>query len=374
MTQDAMRASRYSRRMPKNSVLLRLLKKVQMSFDRLRTPSAVEGQGGRGSTRPEDGPPILKMGTRQMGLFQRPARLGAILAVLMVGLAFCWPAQAATAETQMRFGTPEAAVEVLLTALKNNDEGALSALVGAEYADRLLSKDKAGARESRERLYQAAQKKLTLRKDTADRAVLLIGPDAWPFPIPLVRSGADWRFHTAEGLEEIVNRRIGANELNVIATCRSYLAAQRQYAGKIRDKSGVRKFAQRLKSSPGQQDGLYWDPAVAGGEESPFGPLMAEILKGGRQPGEPYNGYYYRILTRQGNHVPGGRYNYVINGNMIGGFALVAFPAQYGNTGIMTFLVSHHGQVYQKDLGPRTAEIGKAMQEYNPDATWTEAR
>ena len=187
----------------------------------------------------------------------------------------------------MRFGTPEAAVEVLLTALKNNDDGALSALFGAEYADRLLSKDKVAARETRARLYQAAQKTWTLRKDTADRAVLMIGPDAWPFPIPLVRSGTDWRFHTAEGLEEIVNRRIGADELNVIAACRAYIAAQRQYASKIRDTSGVRKFAQRLVSTAGTQDGLYWDPAVANGEESPFGPLIAEFLKGGRKPGEP---------------------------------------------------------------------------------------
>jgi len=215
---------------------------------------------------------------------------------------------------------------------------------------------------------------LILRKDTADRVVLVIGPDAWPFPIPLVRSGNDWRFYTAEGIEEIVNRRIGADELKAIAVCRDYLAAQRQYAGKIRDKSGVRKFAQRLRSTAGQQDGLYWDPAVAGGEESPFGPLMAEYLKGGRQRGDPYYGYYFRILTRQGQHLPGGRYRYVINGNMIAGFALVAFPAEYGNTGVMTFLVSHHGKVYQKDLGPRTVAIAKEMQEYNPDATWTEAR
>ena len=301
-------------------------------------------------------------------------RLGVALVVLLVGLAIGGPAQAATAEAQMRFGTPEATVEVLLTALKNNDGGALTALFGAEYADRLLSKDKVGARESRETLYQEAQKQLILRKDTADRVVLVIGLDAWPFPIPLVRSGNDWRFYTAEGIEEIVNRRIGADELKAIAVCRDYLAAQRQYASKIRDKSGVRKFAQRLRSTAGQQDGLYWDPAVAGGEESPFGPLMAEYLKGGRQRGDPYYGYYFRILTRQGSHVPGGRYRYVINGNMIAGFALVAFPADYGNTGVMTFLVSHHGKVYQEDLGPRTAEIVKAMQEYNPDATWTEAR
>ena len=301
-------------------------------------------------------------------------RLVAILAVLLGALGTVWPAQAATAEPQMRFGTPEAAVEVLLTAFKNSDDGALSALFGAEYADRLLSKDKVAARETRERLYEAAQKKLTLRKDTADRVILVIGPDAWPFPIPLVLSGNDWRFYTAEGIEEIVNRRIGADELQAINACRDYIAAQRQYASKIRDASGVRKFAQRIVSTPGKQDGLYWDPAVANGEESPFGPRVAEGLRSGRKFGEPYYGYFFRVLTRQGGNVPGGRYNYVINGNMIAGFALVAFPAEYGKSGIMTFLVSHHGKVYQKNLGPRTAEIVKAMQEYNPDKTWAEAR
>lgn len=279
---------------------------------------------------------------------------------------------ASSAEGPTPFKTPEAAAEALLTAFKNNDDGALTALFGAEYSARLLSKDKAAARESRERLYQDAQKVLTLRKDTEDRVVLVIGPEAWPFPIPLVRSGADWRFQTTEGLEEIVNRRIGANERGAIVVCRDYLIAQRQYAARIRDGSGVRKFARRLVSTPGKQDGLYWDPAAAGGEESPFGPRIAEYLKGGRRPGDPYYGYYFRILTRQGSKAPGGRYSYVINGNMIAGFALVAFPAEYGQSGIMTFLVSHHGKVYQKDLGPRTRRIAAKMQAYNPDSTWSE--
>jgi len=298
----------------------------------------------------------------------------AALAVLLLILSAAGLAQAATAGGQATFQTPEAAVDALFTALKNNDEGALQDLFGREYADRLLSKDKVAARESRQRLYQASQEALTLRKETADRVVVVIGNEAWPLPIPLVRSGDTWRFHTAEGLEEILNRRIGGNELNAIQVCRAYLGAQRQYASKIRDDSGVRKFAQRLVSTPGAQDGLYWDPAVANGEESPFGPQIAEFLKAGRKRGDPYHGYYFRVLTRQGSQVPGGRYYYVINGNMIAGFALVAFPAEYGNTGVMTFLVSHHGRIYQKDLGPRTAEIVKQMQEYNPDATWTEVQ
>ncbi|RPH88267.1 MAG: DUF2950 domain-containing protein [Desulfobacteraceae bacterium] len=274
----------------------------------------------------------------------------------------------------MLFKTPEAAAEALLAAFKHNDDEALAALFGARYRDRLLSKDKAAARESRERQYQAAQKSLIFRKDSADRVVLVIGPEAWPFPIPLVRSGDEWRFQTAEGLEEIVNRRIGANERDTIALCRDYLIAQRAYAGKIRDRSGVRKFAQRIVSSPGKQDGLYWDPTIAGGEESPFGPRVAEFMAGGRRPHDPYHGYYFRILTRQGSHVPGGRYNYVINGNMIAGFALVAFPAEYGQSGIMTFLVSHHGKVYQKNLGRQTRKIAAQMQEYHPDGTWTEVK
>jgi hypothetical protein len=290
-----------------------------------------------------------------------------VLLVLIIGNAM----SASPAGEPMPFKTPEEAAEALLAALKNNDDEALAALFGAKYRGRLLSKDKAAARESRERIYQAAQKSLTFRKDTAERVVLVIGPEAWMFPIPLVRSGDEWLFQTAGGIEEIVNRRIGANERDTIALCRDYLIAHRAYAGKIRDKSGVRKFAQRIISSSGKQDGLYWDPPIAGGEESPFGPRVAEYLSGGGKAREPYHGYYFRVLTRQGNHVPGGRYNYVINGNMIAGFALVAFPAEYGQSGIMTFLVSHHGQLLQKNLGPKTPKIAAKMPAYNPDATWT---
>ena len=300
---------------------------------------------------------------------------GAALVILMLlMLVTRGPAAAAPTGDPMQFETPEAASEALVTALKNNDQGAMTALFGAKYADRLLTKVPADAREGRERLYQATQEGLTLRKDKEDRVVLVIGQKAWPFPIPLVRGGTGWYFNTAEGLEEIVNRRIGANELQTIAVCRDYLEAQREYAGKIRDKSGVRKFAQRIVSSPGKQDGLYWDPTVAGGEESPFGPRMAEFLGGRRKMGDPYHGYYFRILTRQGSRAPGGQYNYVINGNMIAGFALVAFPAEYGKTGIMTFLVSHHGKVFQKNLGPETRKIAGRMKAYNPDATWAEVK
>ena len=296
------------------------------------------------------------------------------MAILLLCSILAGPAWAATGEAQMRFGTPEAAVEALRTALKDGDENRLIALFGQEYANKLLSKDKAVAREGREDLYKRMEEGVTLRKDTADLVILVIGDNQWPFPIPLVRSGDDWWFHTAAGLEEILDRRIGRDELNAIWVCREYLAAQEEYASKIRDGSGVRKFAQRLVSAKGKQDGLYWDPATASGEESPFGPLVTEYLKGGRKPGDPYYGYYFRILTRQGSNAPGGRYNYIINGNMIAGFALVAFPAAYGESGVMTFLVNHNGTVYQKDLGPRTATIARKMAEFNSDKTWTEVQ
>ena len=196
-------------------------------------------------------------------------RLGAALAVLALLLSMTGGrAAAAPAEASDGIGALEPAVDALLVAFQEQRDTTL-ALFGAKYAGRLLSRDKVAAREDRQRLYEMSQKALTLRKDSEDRIVLLIGPDTWPFPIPLVRSGAVWSFNTAEGLEEILNRRIGANELHAIAACRDYIWAQRQYASKIRDASGVRKFAQRIISSDGKQDGLYWDPATAGGEESP---------------------------------------------------------------------------------------------------------
>jgi Protein of unknown function (DUF2950) len=300
---------------------------------------------------------------------------GAALVILMLLILITrGPASATPTIGPAQFETPEAAAEAFLTALKNNDQEAMTAIFGSQYANRLLTKDQAAAREGRQRLYQDAQEGLSYRKDSEDRVTLVIGSKAWPFPIPLVRSANTWHFNTAEGLKEIVNRRIGANELQAIEVCRDYLTAQKEYASRIRDKSGVRKFAQKLISSPGKQDGLYWDPTVADGEESPFGPRIAEFLGGGRKTGDPYYGYYFRILTRQGSRAPGGQYNYVINGNMIAGFALVAFPAEYGKTGIMTFLVSHHGKVFQKNLGPETRKIAGRMKAYNPDATWAEVK
>jgi len=308
------------------------------------------------------------------GTIQKIKNRGTIVISFLFILMWAVTAGAAQTGEPQKFGTPEAAAEAMVTAMKNNDQGALTALFGASYADKLLTKNQADARVDRAQIYQYSQEGMTFRKDKEDRVVLVLGNNQWPFPIPLVRSGNSWYFNTAEGLDEITNRRIGANELKAIEVCRDYLEAQKDYAAKIRDKSGVRKFAQRLVSTPGKQDGLYWDPAVADGEESPFGPRMSEFLSKGRKKGDPYHGYYFRVLTCQGSRAPGGAYNYVINGNMIAGFALVAFPAEYGKTGIMTFLISHHGQVLQKNLGPKTPKIAEQMKAYNPDRTWVEVK
>jgi hypothetical protein len=305
--------------------------------------------------------------TRRRGLAR--IRSGLRLSTLALALSLL----PSPASSQMSFKNPDAGVKAFLAALKDNDTPALVKIFGPAFAEH-VSSDTAEAHENRLRIYNAAQNRLTLQPDGEDRVTILIGGEEWPFPIPLVKTGGKWRFDTEEGIEEILNRIIGENELTAIGACRAYGDAQRQYAARDRDGDQVREFAQRLGSSPGQQDGLYWDETAFGGEVSPFGPLLADADEYLKQatPGAPYQGYRYRILTRQGSNIPGGRYDFVINGNMIAGFALLAFPSDYGNTGIMTFVVSHQGRVYQKDLGEKTAELGTAMQEYDPDSTWTE--
>ena len=200
-----------------------------------------------------------------------------------------------------------------------------------------------------------------LREPSPDRRVLVIGDEAWPMPIPIVRVGDRWRFATEEGADEIVNRRIGGNERNAIYVLRAYIDAQRAYATRDRDGDDVLQYAQKLASTPGKHDGLYWPADTSKGEEaSPFGPLVAgsaAYLKG-HAAGDPYRGYYFRILTRQGKSAPGGAYSYVINGRMIAGFAMVAYPAEYGNSGVMTFIVNQNGKVYQRDLGKKSTQVG----------------
>jgi hypothetical protein len=274
----------------------------------------------------------------------------------------------APANAQKPFPTPEAAADGLKAATGRFDEEALRELFGPSY-DALKSADAAQLRENVERVHKAMTEFLVVTKAGDNRAAIAMGFDGWTFPVPLAKdaSGA-WRFDAEAGKEEILARRIGANELKAIETLRAYVAAQRLYASKPRGDGPLRAFAQRIASTPGKRDGLYWE-AKPGEEQSPFGPLIRDA--GRRQPGDPYFGYHYRILTGQGPDAPGGAYSYIINGNMVAGFAMIAYPAAYGNTGIMTFIVNHYGDVYQKDFGRATAARAGEIRSYNPNASWT---
>jgi hypothetical protein len=220
-----------------------------------------------------------------------------------------------------------------------------------------------------------AAQQSSVEHEGADKAILHFGKDDWAFPVPLVKNGGQWMFDSVQGEKEILARRIGRNELNALGVMRGYVEAQVEYAQIDRDGNGVAEFATKLQSDSGKFDGLYWE-AVPGQPESPLGPLVAQAkaegyrLKTGTSQPAPYHGYLYKILTRQGRHAPGGKYDYIINGNMIAGFGLVAFPAVYGSSGIMTFIVNHQGKIYQKNLGPKTAQIATAMKSYDPDASW----
>jgi hypothetical protein len=282
------------------------------------------------------------------------------------------PAQASAQQT---FPTPEAAGQALVAALgKTENDGSIEALFGAEHLDELRgSTDPNEWRADKAELHRAATESLTVRKDADDVAVLVLGAKAWPFPVPLVQENGAWRFDTAAGVDEILNRQIGEHELEAIALLRAYVDAQVEYASEDRDGDEVLEYAQRLLSPTGTKEGLYWPDD--GGEPSPFGEFVARAsaapYAGQAKLGDPYRGYYFYVLTKQGPNPPGGAYSYVINGNMIAGFALLAFPAEYGKSGIMTFLVNHKGVVYQKDLGEKTRELTKAIQAYDPDGSWT---
>ncbi len=282
---------------------------------------------------------------------------------------------AVTAAEQRTFATPEAAVDALVAALKANDEAALAAIFGDKHKELVDSGDAAQNAAARAKASEALAAFRVLDSRGEDRRVLLMGVNAWPMPIPLVRVGGAWRFATEEGVEELINRRIGHNENSAIEVLRAYVDAQRQYASTDRDGDGVLQYAQKLASTTGKHDGLYWPAdAAKGEEESPFGPLIAAssaYLKGHKE-GDAYRGYHFRILTRQGKSAAGGAYSYVINGRMIAGFAMVAFPAEYGVSGVMTFVVSHNGKVFQKDLGKNSGKVGAAMASFDPGAGWIE--
>jgi hypothetical protein len=294
-------------------------------------------------------------------------RCGAALAVLLtVGAAD------ALAEPQV-FPSAGAAAQALRDALETEDGEAFRAIFGPEYADDLIGSDIAILREEMRQTRDAMRAATALLPEADGRMVLTIGRQAYPFPVPIVRDNDGWHFDSAAGLEEILDRRIGENELAAIEALRAYVQAQIDYASADRDGDQVLEYAQRVISAPGERDGLYW--ASAPGEPvSPFGPFIAEIsaLLEGKEVGDAYRGYYYRVLTGQTEHAPGGAYDYVINGNMIAGFGLLAWPEEYGETGVMTFQISHQGDVLEADLGPETAELVAAIEAYDPDSIWTE--
>ena len=274
------------------------------------------------------------------------------------------------ASAQQSFQSPEDAATALAAAAKSGATSDILKVLGNKAADIVESGDVVADKATRERFAAAYDDKHSISMEGDKKAILILGKDDFPFPIPLRHSRSGWEFDAAEGRIEILYRRIGRNELEAIQTARAFVDAENEYADKDRG-AGPGVYAQRIVSSPGKKDGLYWPPD---GDESPLGELAAKASAEGYKVGtgepQPYHGYYYRILTRQGPNAPGGEMDYVVNGKMIGGFALVAYPDEYGNSGVMTFVVNHKGEVYQKDLGELTEAIAKRMKEFNPDQTW----
>jgi hypothetical protein len=287
------------------------------------------------------------------------------------------PSVAAEQPQGKAFTSPEEAVKALLDACKRNDTQELLSIFGPEGKDIVSSGDAVSDKAQRARFVENYEAKNRLEQKNPETTILCVGKEDLPLPVPIVKKGDKWYFDSAAGKEEILNRRIGRNELSVIASMHAYVDAQREYAA--RKGSGADplvEYAQKFLSDKGKKNGLYW-PAKEGEEISPLGPLVAQATKEGYQKKKdaptPYHGYYYKILKAQGKNAPGGAYDYVVNGKMILGFALVAWPAEYGNSGIMTFIVNQDNIVYQKDLGQDTAKVASALKTYDPDDTWKKA-
>ena len=303
-----------------------------------------------------------------------PRRLRLVGAVALV-VASVWSGadSASGAVAQRTFASLDDASTALVDAVRKGDRQALLAMFGEAGRGLVFSGDEAADRLVGQRFVSSYDEKHRFEAGNG-KVVLVVGKDDFPFAIPLVPDGPRWRFDTAAGKNEMLNRRIGQNELNTIQVCLAYVDAQREYYARDPDGDSLLQYARHFASSPGKRDGLYW-PTKPGEPESPLGPLVVRARsegysRHGSQP-TPYWGYYYRILTAQGKDAPGGAYDYLAQGKMIGGFALVAYPAQYGVSGVMTFLVNHEGVVYQKDLGPKTAQIARAMKTFDPDSTWS---
>ncbi len=330
---------------------------------------------------PESGRPRTREAHRRPDADGRTHRAARALAALLVSCGVAvGAAAAARAPKQKTFATPEAALQALAAAVKASDRTALASIYGPER-EKFLTGDPVEDANALKGFAERLAKGAALEKVNDATYTLLVGEERWPSPIPIVRDGRAWRFDTAAGLEEILNRRIGQNELSAIMTCRAYALAQWEYFTEARDTSedGLAVYAQRFISAPGKHDGLFWE-VPDGGKPSPLGRLVAEARAEGYAPGlpkpadapkrSPYHGYFFRILKAQGPHAPGGKFDYVINGNMIAGYALIAYPDKWGSSGVMTFIVNNQGRVYQKDLGPDTAAAAAAITEYDPDPSW----
>ena len=302
--------------------------------------------------------------------------LGVALAITLC--ASCGPDQEQEAIDQTGFKTPEEAVTALVAAVRADDMAKMTAILGPDSEDLLDSGDEVADKNGREDYLELFDEAHRTEIEEEGVAILYIGSLDWPFPIPIVAEEGLWYFDTMEGREEIIDRRVGRNELSTIQVCLAYVDAQQEYFRTDWDEDGILEYAQKKRSSPDKKDGLYW-PTEEGEELSPLGDMAADAEEEGYDvddPAEgprPYHGYFFRILKSQGENAPGGAYDYLVGENMIGGFALVAWPAEHADSGVMTFLVNHDGKVFEKDLGPETAELVKAITSFDPDDSWKPA-
>jgi hypothetical protein len=281
---------------------------------------------------------------------------------------------AADLSSQRGFASTQQAVDALIAAVQDDSDAELFAVLGPDSEPLISSGDRVADQNSRMRFLKAYNEKNNLEQQDEERTVLIIGASDYPFPIPIVRQSESWIFDTQSGIEEILNRRIGRNELHTIEVMLAYTEAQREYAWINRTGKGL-EFAQKLTSSKGRKDGLYW-PTGESDEESPLGPLIARATDEGYatglddDPPMPFHGYFFRILKAQGEHANGGAFDYLADGRMVLGFALIAYPAKYAASGIMTFIVNQEGVIYEKDLGVDTVAIAAEATVYDPDDSW----
>jgi hypothetical protein len=303
------------------------------------------------------------MKTRERGVFAGPIMAALVLATTSVA-AF---AQDAAVKS---FSTYQAAASAFVEAVKGQDNAALQQILGAKAQSLLSSGDATQDENGRKAFLKHYDEKHAFVHDSADKVTMTVGTNAWPLPFPIVRANGAWHFDAVEGAQELVYRRIGHNELDAIKVGKALYRAQKQYAAEGHDGNPVGAYAQRILSQPGKQDGLYYE-TKEGEPTSPAGSLVADAASEGYQAAKsPFHGYYFRILKAQGSHAPGGEKEYVKDGQMTGGFAIVAYPAEYKASGVMTFVVNSHGAVREKDLGETTADVAKAMTAYDPDSSW----